>query len=66
MKPQHSQLEAVAHSAEVVAGPLRSTRADAVTTIWRDGDVVREDLHGRARILPSITPIHDRFGGDAA
>lgn len=65
MKPAPKP-EPVEHPAEVIAGPLKSQRTDATTTIWRDGDVIREDTHGRARIMPSITPINDRFGGDAA
>ncbi len=41
----------------VLDGPIQSNRPTSVTTIWRDGDVVRQDAWGRARVMPSVTPI---------
>lgn len=41
----------------VLDGPILSSRLVSVTTIWRDGEVVRSDPWGRLKPLPSIQPI---------
>jgi hypothetical protein len=55
--PDKTPTALVQHSAAVEAGPILSAHAGDTTTIWRDGEVIREDVAGRAWLLPSINPI---------
>jgi hypothetical protein len=50
MKPKIESLEVI-HRPAVEAGPIKSQHADAVTTIWRDGEVWREDRFKRVKRL---------------
>lgn len=41
----------------VLDGVIQSNKPTSVTTIWRDGDVVRTDAWGRSRVRASVRPI---------
>lgn len=54
MKPAPAILT---HGPAAEAGPILSDRAGDTTTVWRDGEVVREDRFGRARGMPHASPV---------
>ena len=43
----------------VLEGPILSNRPASVTTIWRDGEVVRTDAWGRSMVMPAIAPVRE-------
>lgn len=41
----------------ILDGPILSDRPGTVTTIWRDGCVMRQDQFGRVRTWPATLPV---------
>lgn len=44
-------------SSAVVAGPILSDRPGDVTTIWRDGEVLRQSPWGKLQVRSSVPPL---------
>lgn len=51
-------------AADVGPQAIQSDRPGHVTTVWRNGQVLRADQFGRVEVLPSVAPIFTQ--GDAA
>jgi hypothetical protein len=49
-------------SKEALAGPIISNRTGEMTTIWRDGEVIRENITGRVWRMADTIPVRRETG----